>query len=246
MSDDENGWERSAAAWIADMGESGDFSRSQILDAPMLARVRHYLETSGADRREALDIGCGEGRFCRMMAELGLRTTGIEPTPSLRLAAQTRHPEGRYLAARAEDLPFEPACFDLVVSYLTLIDIDGIEAAIAEMARVLRPGGQLLIANLNSFATAGEWRRHLDGAPYFRLDNYLEPRAEWVSWRGISIRNWHRPMQDYLTPLLAAGLRLAHFEEPVPQGAAAPGRGSRQVERARRVPYFHIMEWCKD
>ncbi|AGT09659.1 class I SAM-dependent methyltransferase [Paracoccus aminophilus] len=231
----DNGWETSAAAWIADMGERGDFSRIHVLDAPMLARIR------GRGFQTALDVGSGEGRFCRMMQAEGIAATGVEPTPSLRAAAEARDPAGNYVDAQAEALPFDTASFDLVVSYLTLIDIDGIEPAIAEMARVLKPGGSLLIANLNSFSTAGDWHRLVDGSRYFRMDNYLEARAEWMSWRGVSIRNWHRPMQDYMRLLIGAGLRLSHFEEPSPTGG-----DRRRAERFSRVPYFHVMEWLKD
>lgn len=234
MDKTDNGWETSAAAWIADMGEKGDFSRQHVVDAPMMARIR------GRGFATALDVGSGEGRFCRMLGAEGIAATGIEPTASLREAAIARDPQGRYLDARAEALPFATDSFDLVVSYLTLIDIDGIEEAIPEMARVLKPGGSLLIANLNSFSTAGEWRRLVDGSPYFRMDNYLEPRAEWVNWRGISIRNHHGPMQSYMQLLIGAGLRLAHFEEPAPTGGEA-----KRAERYRRVPYFHVMEWQK-
>ncbi len=230
----DNGWESSAAAWIADMGENGDFSRQHVLDAPMLARVK------SGQFQTALDVGSGEGRFCRMLQALGLETTGVEPTETLRATAQSRDPEGSYVAARAEAMPFEDDRFDLVMSYLTLIDIDDIGAAIPEMARVLKPGGSLLIANLNSFSTAGEWHRLLDGSPYFRMDNYFEPRAEWVSWRGISIRNWHRPMQSYMQHLIGAGLNLRHFEEPAPTGGER-----RRADRFARVPYFHVMEWVK-
>lgn len=228
----ENGWEASASAWIADMGEHGDFSRMHVLDAPLLGRVR------GRGFRNALDVGCGEGRFCRMLRREGLETTGVEPAKALRAAAQARDPGGRYLDARAEDLPFADESFDLVVSYLTLIDIDGIEDAINEMARVLRPGGSLLIANLNSFNTAGRWRRHDDGTLHFVLDDYLVERAEWVGWRGISIRNWHRPFSRYMQLLLATGLQLRHFDEPAPTGGDPA-----KVARFRRTPYFHVMEW---
>ena len=51
-------------------------------------------------------------------------------------------------------MPFPGASFDLVVSYLTLIDIADFRLALQEMVRVLQPGGTLLIANLNSFVTA--------------------------------------------------------------------------------------------
>jgi ubiquinone/menaquinone biosynthesis C-methylase UbiE len=62
-----------------------------------------------------------------------------------------RDPGGDYQLARAEALPFPNASFDLVVSYLTLIDIANFRLALMEMARVLMPAGTLLIANLNSF-----------------------------------------------------------------------------------------------
>ena len=214
MQMENNGWDDSAEAWIADMGDKGDFSRRHVLDAPMLALAR------GRGFRTALDIGCGEGRFCRMLAAEGIATTGIDPTLRLLDAARTRDPQGNYLQARAEALPFADASFDLAVSYLTLIDIDDYAAAIAEMARVLRPGGSLLIANLNSFSTAGDWTAEGKAAG-FLIDNYLDSRAEWESWNGILIRNWHRPFHLYMQALLKNGLRLAHFDEPAPTGGDA-------------------------
>ncbi|GLQ52897.1 class I SAM-dependent methyltransferase [Devosia nitrariae] len=234
MGAEDNGWEASASAWIADMGDLGDYGRRYVLDRPMLER------TSGRGFESALDVGCGEGRFCRLLKAEGIDATGIEPTRTLRETALARDPTGRYLNALAEELPFEARTFDLVVSYLTLIDIDGIEVAITEMARVLKPGGSLLIANLNSFNTAGGWETREDGTRYFVIDNYLTERSEWFSWRGISIRNWHRPLRTYLQLLLATGLQLVHFDEPAPTGGDPA-----QAERYRRLPYFHIMEWTK-
>lgn len=230
----DNGWENSAAAWIADMGERGDFARRFVLDGPMMARIE------GRGFAEGLDVGCGEGRFCRMMRAAGIAPTGVEPTRTLRETAQRRDPAGTYVDAMAEALPLADASFDLVVSYLTLMDIDGVDRAIAEMVRVLRPGGTLLIANLNSFNTAGGWRNREGGSRYFSIDHYLEPRAEWVSWHGITIRNWHRPQSYYLQLLLQAGLRLVHFEEPAPTGGDAD-----KIDQYRRVPYFHLMDWQK-
>lgn len=164
-----NGWDHSAGAWIRDQQDGGDFSRRAVLDAPMLARIR------GQGFATALDLGCGEGRFCRMMQAEGILTTGIDPTAALLSEARRLDPTGYYVQARAEDLPFGDACFDLVVSYLTLIDIDGLDAAITEVARVLRPGGRFLIANLNSFATAGHWT---DDTPRrFVIDDYATERA---------------------------------------------------------------------
>jgi len=240
MTDD--GWNASAAAWLSEIGASGegDWSRVAVLDAPMLARV-----DAGGFKR-ALDVGCGEGRFSRMLRARGLETIGIEPTAALRAEAIKRDPAGTYIDARAENLPFEDASFDLVVSYLTLIDIPDYRAAFAEMTRVLKPGGALLIANINSFISAGNpdplgWQRTADGTPiHFALDRYLDERADWVAWRDMRILNWHRPLSDYMKALLGIGLQLAHFDEP-PATEDPFGRSARH----RRAPWFLVMEWRK-
>ena len=179
------GWAESAAAWITDIGEEGDYGRACVLDRPMLERIH------GRRFATALDVGCGEGRFCRMLQVAGISTVGIDPTEELLGQARRRDPKGDYRIGRAEALEFPDRSFDLVVSYLTFIDIGDIERAVAEMARVLRPRGTLLIANLTSFATAGAdggWQPHADGRLRFCIDHYLDERAEWVSWRGIRVK----------------------------------------------------------
>ena len=65
-----NGWDESAAAWIASQGEDGDHGRRYVLDRPMLERA------VAAGAAPALDVGCGEGRFCRMLAERGRLAPG--------------------------------------------------------------------------------------------------------------------------------------------------------------------------
>lgn len=233
-----SGWDESAEAWIKEMGASGDFGRVFVLDPVMKGLV--------ADRghASALEIGCGEGRFCRMMRDWGIRPVGIDPTEALIRQARDRDPEGDYRLGRAEQLAFEPDSFDLVVSYLSLIDIPDIKTAITEMSRVLKPGGTLLIANLTGFTTAAGdigWIRDKDGVRlYFPVDNYLEERVFWTSWRGIRIQNWHRPLSAYMSLLLGHGLELKFFAEPIPTGGD-PAKAARY----RRVPFYVVMEWAK-
>lgn len=142
-------WDRSAAAWIAAQGEEGDFSRRRVLDAPMLRRVVQARPAT------VLDLGCGEGQFCRKMAAQGVKATGLDPTEALIAHAKARG-GAHYVTGRAEELPFAASSFDMVVSYLSLLDIEGIEAALDEVARVLAPAGHFLIANLAGFATAAD------------------------------------------------------------------------------------------
>ena len=230
------GWDASAQAWIATQGNAGDFARQFVLDRPMMARVRRGF-------RQALDVGCGEGRFCRMLRREGVGAVGIDPTAGLIEEARRRDPDGDYRIGRAEALETTDAAFDLVVSYLSLIDIDDIDAAIAEMARVLKPGGALLVANLTGFATASldqGWRIDLLRGRVFEIDRYLESRRNEARWRGIAVHNWHRPLEVYMQRFLAEGLQLVHFAEPAPHGGP-----SEKADRYTRVPQFVVMEWRK-
>jgi SAM-dependent methyltransferase len=232
-----NGWNESAPAWLTEMGEHGDYGRQYVLDAPMLARVQ------GRGFRRALDVGCGEGRFCRLLRAQGIVTVGVDPTAALLARARELEPEGDYLQTTAEAMVLEAGSFDLVVSYLSLIDIEHLQPAIANMVAALRPGGTLLLANLTSFNTAGlprSWITWADGQRRFCIDHYLEEKAHWSVWRGMRIRNWHRPLSTYMAAFLAHGLVLTHFAEPEPQGGDPV-----KAQQYRRVPYFHIMEWQK-
>ncbi len=233
----DNGWNASARAWIDEMGADGDWGRRYVLDAPMLARVR------GQGFEDAVDLGCGEGRFCRMLAAEGIRCVGIDPTAELIHAARQRDPQGDYRIEPAEALSLADDSADLVVAYLSLIDIADLPRALAEAHRVLRPGGAFLIANLQSFNTAAVplgWTRELDGQRRFCIDHYFEERIVRTAWRGIDVHNWHRPMHVYLQGLLDAGFDLAHFAEPAPQGVVGD-----KADRYRRVPNFLMMEWRK-
>jgi len=233
-----SGWPESAEAWIAAQGEAGDKGRRYVLDPVM----RERLALAGG--QTLLDVGCGEGRFCRLAQGLGLTTTGLDPTRALIERARVCDPDGLYVEAGAEAMPFADDQFDVVVSYLSLIDIPDYRAAIAEMARVLRPGGVLLVANLTPMNTAGaglRWQRDMFGRPrFYALDHYMDERASWEEWAGIRVQNWHRPLSDYMKAFLGAGLRLGYFDEPLPQGGPPAWVG-----RYKRLPWFLVMEWRK-
>ena len=232
-----SGWDSSAAAWITSLGESGDFGRRYVLDAPMLALATAH------GHKTALDIGCGEGRFCRMLKAHGLSSLGIDPTRALIERARSLDRSGSYKIARAEEIEVPDGSFDLAVCYLSLIDIPDLAQAVEKIVAALRPGGSLLIANLTSFNTAGGttgWSRGLDGRMRFSIDHYMAETPNWASWRGIRVQNWHRPLSTYMTLFLQHGLELRHFSEPLPTGGDPSQR-----ERYCRVPWFHIMEWRK-
>ncbi len=107
------------------------------------------------DGRTALDVGCGEGRFTRILAARAKHVTGIDinQTSLDRAAAQAADQAGddgiqvTWRNARAEDMPFDDDSFDVVVFSNSLHHVapDLMDAAIGEAGRVLRPGGMLYV-----------------------------------------------------------------------------------------------------
>jgi len=97
-----------------------------------------------------LDLGSGTGRFTPALADaFGGPVYGVEPAARMRAIAEesARHPAVTYLAGRAERIPLPDASCDLVLLYLVLQHVEDRPAAAAEMARILRPGGRLLLRN---------------------------------------------------------------------------------------------------
>lgn len=230
-----NFWDNSADAWIA-LADRGDPSRTLMLDEAML---RHAGDVAGLT---VCDVGCGAGNFCRHLSGRGAHVTGIDPTKALVERAGLEAGTIHYMVGLGEALPFKSNSFDLIVSYLVLIDIPDFRKAIEEMARIAKPGGRLLIANLNSFCTTREnaWVKDDQGALlHVAVDDYFNEHGKVVSWSGISVVNYHRPFQSYVQALLDAGLQLTAFEEPVPIS------DSPRMASGFRVPFFHVMQWRK-
>jgi len=106
---------------------------------------QHLIELSGASGgTSALDLACGTGDIAFALAERGARVTGLDIT--LRMLQLARAKPGRacFLAGDMMSLPFADHSFDLVTTGYGIRNVPRIEPAIAEIHRVLRPGGLLL------------------------------------------------------------------------------------------------------
>ena len=121
-------WEQLAPAWIRDVRGDSCHARQGLLDKPM-------LEACGDVRGiRAMDSGCGEGRFCRMLSERGAKyILGLDLCPEMiRAAMELKSDREDYQIADVEDLFFlDGGVFDLAVSYLNQCDLADFQAKIA-------------------------------------------------------------------------------------------------------------------
>lgn len=115
-----------------------------VTDACEAAALRPLIgDVAG---RAVLDIGCGDGTLAAELARAGARVTGLDPDAAMLRVAAAR--DIALVQGRIEALPFATARFDLVTAVTVLCFVHDEATAWREMARVLRPGGALVIGEL--------------------------------------------------------------------------------------------------
>jgi ubiquinone/menaquinone biosynthesis C-methylase UbiE len=222
-------WEEQAPNWIRWAREPGHDSYWRFHRDAFLAS----LPPSG---RLTLDVGCGEGRVTRDLRTLGHRVVGLDQSPAMIAAAREADPEGEYLVADAAAMPFEDAAADLVVAFMTLMDMDDLAGAVRELGRVLEPSGLLVAAAVHPINSAGQFvpRDGDDDAP-FVIDDYLSRRryTDRLERNGIEMtfESMHFTLEDYSRALEDGGFLLQELRELYDD----------ENPRWRRVPLF--LRW---
>ncbi|HEY2331224.1 MAG TPA: class I SAM-dependent methyltransferase [Acidimicrobiales bacterium] len=212
---DEQLWEVNASWWQEGFTDGADAEyEEQIL--PMAA-----AHLAGA--AEVLDVGTGEGQLARLAVAGGAqRVIGVDPTRAQLVEATRRAGGPSYARAGAADLPFPADRFDAVLACLVFEHITDVDGAIAEVARVLRPGGRFLFfLNHPLLQTPGSgWidDQVLDPPEqYWRIGPYLveDESLEEVE-KDVFIPFIHRPLSRYVNAMAEVGLTIRHMAEPAP------------------------------
>ncbi len=175
-----------------------------------------------AGARCVVDVGTGEGQVARLAVELGADVVGLDPTWNQVDVARQRGGGPTYLRGGAVALPFPDSSFDVAVACLVFEHITEVDAAIAEVARVLEPGGRFLFFlnhPLLQTPNSGWIDDQILDPPeqYWRIGAYLREAAtiEEVE-KDVFIPFIHRPLSRYVNALAANGLLLTHMAEPAP------------------------------
>ena len=236
-------WTRSAEQWDADYNDDGDITRRYFSDEPMLELL------GDVDGKSVLDVGSGNGYLCRKLARAGATITGVELADGFVKIARQRESAERlgitYYQASASSMSFLPdASFDAAVSNYVLMDIQEYEQALAEVFRILKPGGPFVVVISHpAFACGHGWWKPAPDSPRIEdrgawlSDLYFHPRPVLVAWGDRDpVPNFHRPLRDYWRAFKSTGFLIDDFEEP-----SVTERGRREllrshVEDALRTP----------
>jgi SAM-dependent methyltransferase len=231
MDDSEVGryWEQNAEAWTRLSRQGYDVYRDLFNTPAFLEMLPAVAGLAG------LDLGCGEGRNTRLLAERGARMFAIDVAPAfVRYALdeeRNRTAGTRYAAASAQRLPFRDAVFDFATAFMSLMDMPEPHAALREACRVLKPGGFLqfsithpcfdppyrkLLRDGRGDAYAVEVGRYFEDT-HGRIDQWLfseAPPAARAGLRHFQVPRFHRPLSHWLNAMVDAGFQIEQVMEP--------------------------------
>ncbi|MFW5474955.1 class I SAM-dependent methyltransferase [Knoellia sp. CPCC 206450] len=160
--------------------------------------------------RRVLDAGCGSGPLMESMRAAGAEVAGFDVSAAMVDLARERLGEDTALLVHdlKEPLPYDDGEFDDVICSLVLHYLEDWGGPLAELRRVLRPGGRLLVAVNHPTAYAVVY----PDADYFTVTQYTEDYR--FDGREVFLTFFHRPLSAMSDSFSEAGFRIAVLSEP--------------------------------
>jgi 2-polyprenyl-3-methyl-5-hydroxy-6-metoxy-1,4-benzoquinol methylase len=209
-------WSKAAEAWQTFVSRE-DFLRNDFT-------MPEFLDLVGDVRGlELLDVGCGTGTSCRILAERGARVTGVDIAEQMLEIARSHWSPGEQIDYRNVSLADLSGLglgrFDRVVSMMAIMDIPGFEQGAKEIHDVLKAGGEFVFCVRHPcFRTAFSKRVRTESGTKLLVGDYFreEPWFEKVGVGDNVVRVPRFPYKasDYINFLTKAGFSIVELKEP--------------------------------
>jgi ubiquinone/menaquinone biosynthesis C-methylase UbiE len=213
------------AAWAESYDEPGNVTIALEEGAV------HELLAELPEGSEVLDAACGTGRHAAFLAARGHSVVGVDASPEMLARAAAKVPDARFVLGELDRLPLADGSVDAAVCALALSHAQDLRPAVAELARVLRPGGRLVISNPHPLATGLlGWRATVRDA----------------AGRSAVIPEYPHSHATSIDACTAAGLRVRRCLEPAlsaKQAAAEAKAGLTEAFVAALTGFPVVIVW---
>ncbi|MEU6083360.1 methyltransferase domain-containing protein [Streptomyces sp. NPDC047108] len=190
--------------------------------------------------RRILDAGCGSGPLSAALRDRGAVVTGIDASAGMLALARQRLGGDAVLHVVdiGDPLPFADGAFDDVVASLVLHYLEDWGPTLAEIRRVLKPGGRLIASVEHPFVSYAIQDPRPD---YFATTSYS---FDWTfNGQSFPMTFWRKPLHTMTDAFTAAGFRLSVISEPQPDPAARELFPGRFDDLSRKISFlFFVVE----
>jgi SAM-dependent methyltransferase len=213
-------WESHAQEWVRWVRTPGHDSYEQF-------HGRQFLGLLPPPGRLTIDLGGGEGRLGRDLQRLGHRVVMIDASFTLAGACASHDDPVPVAVADAARVPARDGCADLVVAFMSLQDVDDLDGAVSEAARLLQPVGRFCLAIVHPLNSAGAFEGEAADpeAPFVVRGSYLSTFRfhDEIERDGLTMtfHSAHRSLETYSSAFEAAGFvieAMREVTEPSPAG----------------------------
>lgn len=170
---------------------------------------------------DALDAACGTGRHTTALVARDFKTIGVDQSPEMVAVARQKVPEAEFRIGDLENLPLDDSSVDLAVCGLALTHLPDLPAGINELARVIRPGGRLIISDLHPVMVLLQGQAHFSCGPD----------------QLAFVRNHVHLVSHYLDAFATAGLSIRTCREPLFTGQLPPTGHEELISHAAKAAW---------
>jgi ubiquinone/menaquinone biosynthesis C-methylase UbiE len=221
--------------------DKNNFLNKFVEEPGTLKKLKELELTS----KKVLDLGCGSGRYTRVLKNFGANVVGVDPSEELLKIARKEIKNIDFLKKDSSNLPFKDNCFDMVFAGMVLHYVKDIESLFREVFRVLRPKGIFILTSHVPYLELVR-KVKFENKSYYEFDHYFKEGARYKNWTsiGIKIKFFHHTMESVFKAAIKNSFILSDYSDLRPQ---EEGKivDSEDYEEVINKSKFYLAEFTK-
>jgi ubiquinone/menaquinone biosynthesis C-methylase UbiE len=202
-------WDDGALDYLTEASEETDVFK-RLVDTPSFISLIDNIQG-----KKILDIGCGNGDFCKQLGERGAEVTGLDGSRNMIEEAKKVYPQADYVISDLmnEELPFDDNSFDIVTSKMMLMNISSVKTVSERAYKVLKHGGLYAIDVVHPFRPLLKSKLQESSNRYDSSFNYFKETASSITFANNKYAFYYRSIGKYMNDVVSAGFIFNRMEE---------------------------------